>query len=204
MPMTQRVLFIEPSDETYYLIGPEGLVWTQPLLDPPYILAANNKEDRKAASDFIAGLLGLGLVPYGVPLNQRQNIAMFGGPATRDCQWIHHSQAPAPTGDEGDELPTQAAIIMPLTGRRRSEQIFNAAVQMIEKFGGVEKLDAMPQPARKPQLTAFAHQLAEDMECHIETARIHIAKALRRMRSPDWTPFNRGGKREGAGRPPTE
>src|SRR5690554_6938789 len=128
MPMTQRVLFIEPGEETHFLVGPEGLVWTQPALDDPFIIAADNTEDRRAARDFIAGLLGLGLVPYGVPLNHRQNIAMFGGSATRDCRWVHHADAPTPTGDPGDELPTRAAIIMPLTGKRRSDQIFNAAV----------------------------------------------------------------------------
>lgn len=200
MPMTQRVLFIEPTDQTHYLVGPEGLVWTQPAIGEPFIIAADNEEDRKAASDFIAGLLGMGLVPYGVPLNHRQNIAMFGGSATRDCRWVHHSEASAPTGDEGDELPTKAAIIMPLTGKRRSEQIFNAAMGLVEEFG-IEKLDDMSQPARKAQLASFAHLLAEQMECHIETARIHIAKACRRMRHPDWKAPERGGSRPGAGRP---
>ena len=195
MPMEQRVLFIEPSESTHYLVGPEGLVWTQPAIGEPFIMAADNKEDRQAAADFLMGLLGMGLVPYGVPLNHRQNIALFGGPPTRDCRWMHYTDAPAPTGDEGDELPTRAAIIVPLNSKRRSDEIFNAAVAIVEEFG-IERLDAMPTPMSKAQKKVFAHQLMQEISCHRETARMAIAKAYRRQRAPDW-----GGTRPGAGRP---
>jgi len=111
MALQISVNFIEPDENTCYLVGPEGLVWTQPSIGEPFILAARNEQERKTAELFVGELLEQGLVPYGLPLNQRQIQAMFGGSAIRDCQWVAASDAPAPCGDEGDTLPTRAATV---------------------------------------------------------------------------------------------
>lgn len=113
MPMQQEVKWITPTEETHYLVGAEGLVWVQPAVGEPFIVAANTEEDRQNVGDFLWGLLHLGLVPYGLALTHRQEVALFGGSRLRGCTWVHHSQAPAPTGDDGDRLPTRPALIVP-------------------------------------------------------------------------------------------
>lgn len=100
---------ITPDENTFYLVGAEGTVWTQPALGDPYILAAQTDADKRAAAQFVGALLQQNQVPYGMPLTQRVNVAMFGGSPLRDCEWVKWSDAPAPSG--GDPLPTQAAII---------------------------------------------------------------------------------------------
>lgn len=102
---------ITPDDSTAYLVGPEGLVWVQPAIGDAHIVAARTDEERAAAERYIAELLDMGLVPYGMPLNQRQIVAMFGGPWTRDCRWVHWQDAPEPAGDPGDDLPTHAGVV---------------------------------------------------------------------------------------------
>ena len=109
--LTVTITPITPDKQTYYLVGPEGLVWVQPAVGEPHIIAARNDEERQAAAQFIAELLNQGLVPYGLPLGHRATVALFGGPVTRDCRWIVHADAPLPTGDAGDELPAHAAVI---------------------------------------------------------------------------------------------
>ncbi|MDP2662029.1 MAG: hypothetical protein Q8R28_14995 [Dehalococcoidia bacterium] len=105
--------WIVPDDETEYLMGPEGLVWVQPAFDEPHIVAARDGLERDRAARYIGSLLQMGLVPYGLPLNQRVNIALFGGGPLRDCTWVRHADAPAPAGDAhgGEGLPTKAAIV---------------------------------------------------------------------------------------------
>ncbi|MBM4467398.1 MAG: hypothetical protein FJ014_17890 [Chloroflexi bacterium] len=110
MALQISVNFIEPDENTCYLVGPEGLVWTQPSIGEPFILAARNEQERKTAELFVGELLEQGLVPYGIPLQQRATRALFGGSPIRDCRWVHHTDAPAPTGED-DELPTRAAVI---------------------------------------------------------------------------------------------
>lgn len=105
------VEWIDPDDNTCYLVGPDGLVWAQPAIGEAHIIAARNKQERQTATLYIGELLTMGLVPYGLPLNQRVTVATFGGSPIRDCQWVKHTDAPAPTGDEGDTLPTRAAVI---------------------------------------------------------------------------------------------
>ena len=102
---------ITPDADTQYLVGPEGLVWTQPAVGDAYIVAARNEAERLAAAGFVGGLLSMGLVPYGLPLNQRAIVAMFGGSPIRECRWVMAADAPAPTADAGDTLPTRAAVI---------------------------------------------------------------------------------------------
>lgn len=193
MPMRQRIMFIEPDESTYYLVGPEGLVWTQPAIGEPVIIAANTEEDREVAIDFIRGLLGMGLVPYGIPTNQRQMVAMFGGDVDRDCRWVQHSDAPAPVGEEGDELPTRAAIIILESGNRRAQMLRDAAIDVVQSAGVdiTDRVDILP----------LAKILAEQADCTVKTAKIRIAEAVRRMRHPDWKAPERGGARPGAGRP---
>lgn len=83
----------------------------------------------------------------------------------------------------------------------RTQEIFDSAVAIVEAFG-LQRLDAMDNPtARKAQLVAMAHQHVQQTGVTFETARQYIAKACRRMRSPDWQPPARGGARNGAGRP---
>ena len=106
-----EVKFIQPDENTHYLVGPLGLVWEQPAIGEPVILAARNEAEARAAESHINDLLQMSLVPYGLPLNQRVIQAMFGGPATRDCQWVKYADAPLPVGDAGDTLPTRAAVI---------------------------------------------------------------------------------------------
>jgi len=108
-----KVTEITPDDNTVYLVGPSGeTVWTQPAVGDPYILAARDEQEKRTAELFVDELLKMGLVPYGLPLNQRVNQAMFGGSPIRDCRWVSHRDAPAPVGDAGDTLPTRAAVVL--------------------------------------------------------------------------------------------
>ena len=112
MSLQISVDYIEPDESTAYLVGAEGTVWTQPAIGgDAFILAARNEQERQAAELFVAELLKQGLIPYGLPLHQKQIRAMFGGSAVRDCRWMIHTDAPTPTGDDGDDLPTRAAVI---------------------------------------------------------------------------------------------
>lgn len=109
--LQMQVEIIQPDDHTKYLVGPEGLVWVQPSLGESHIIAARNETETETAALFIGELLRMGLVPYGIPLNQRVNVAMFGGSPIRDCRWVLWSEAPTPQGLPDDELPTKAAIV---------------------------------------------------------------------------------------------
>ena len=106
-----KVKTIDPDDNTIYLVGPEGLVWVQPTIGESHIVAARNEQERQAATLYISELLNMGLVPFGIPLNQRVTVAMFGGSPIRDCRWVLWSLAPTPEGVPENELPTQAGIV---------------------------------------------------------------------------------------------
>lgn len=107
-----NVEIIQPDDETYFLVGPDGkLVWFYDAFDA-YIIAARNDAERNRADAFIGQLLKIGLVPFGMPLNQRATVAMFGGRWTRDCRWVPHTDAPPPTdAPDGDPLPEKVCVI---------------------------------------------------------------------------------------------
>ena len=47
-------------------------MWAQPSIGEAYILVAITAEDVENAERHIAELLAAGLVPYGLPLNQRE------------------------------------------------------------------------------------------------------------------------------------
>jgi hypothetical protein len=109
--LQMQMTVIKPDENTKYLVGPEGLVWTQPAIGESHIIAARNEQEEQTAALFIGELLNMGLVPFGIPLNQRSTVAMFGGSPIRDCRWVLGSAAPAPEGVPEDELPTQAGVV---------------------------------------------------------------------------------------------
>lgn len=84
--------------------------------------------------------------------------------------------------------------------KARSQELHAAALRIVGEFG-IARLDAMPNPLRKTQLTMLRKQLVLETNCTREAARQHIAKAARRLRSPDVpTEDAWGGARNGAGR----
>jgi hypothetical protein len=106
----QEVRFINASEDTYYLVGPEGLVWVEAAGGEQYIVAANNPAERRTATIFLGQLLDMGLIPYGMPLLQRVFVNLFGGKPTRDCHWVHHTKAPPPIGQEGGQCSVRPAV----------------------------------------------------------------------------------------------
>lgn len=84
--------------------------------------------------------------------------------------------------------------------KERTQELFAAAVAIVEAFG-IKRLDSMSQESAKAQLVAMYHQHKDVTGVTFETSRQYVAKACRRMRSPDWTMPERGGARERAGRP---
>jgi len=82
----------------------------------------------------------------------------------------------------------------PQTKKARTERLQAAALNLLRYS------DWTPEQA--VDLRTLAPAMAEASGCHIETARRHLAKAERIMRGQHVA--KRGGKREGAGRPPTK
>jgi hypothetical protein len=84
---------------------------------------------------------------------------------------------------------------MPANTRARSETLQQAARALIEARGLDVTIASVPRP--------WAAEFAEAEGCTLETARRHLAKAARRMRSDASEDAERqwGGSREGAGRP---
>lgn len=84
--------------------------------------------------------------------------------------------------------------------KARHEEIYNAAVEILDEWGGVEVFDALPQLERVPNLREMAKEVVKMTSCHLDSAKRNIAKALRRARygviEAKW-----GGPRPGAGRP---
>lgn len=107
-----RATQVECDDATEFLVGPEGLVWVEPSIGEPFILAARNEEEKERAARFVDALLAMGLVPYGLPLNQRATVALFGGSPIRDCHWVPWKEAPLPVGEDDDQpLPNRACVV---------------------------------------------------------------------------------------------
>lgn len=102
---------VKCDDATLFLVGPEGLVWVQPSIGEPFILAARNEEEKVRAARFVGALLAMGLVPYGLPLNQRSIVALFGGSPIRDCHWVPWKEAPLPECDDDEPLPCRACVV---------------------------------------------------------------------------------------------
>ena len=80
-----------------------------------------------------------------------------------------------------------------LSSKERIEEIRSVAIDIVQSSG----VDVTVQV----QILPLAKQLAKRTGCTLKTAKIRIAEAVRRICHPDWTQPERGGKREGAGRP---
>lgn len=87
---------------------------------------------------------------------------------------------------------------MPNNTKQRHKDLQAIALAMIEEFG-IKLLDSYPLGVAAAHKQEFATRLQEQTGCHRETARIHIAKACRRLRHPDYAEnkANWGGMREG-------
>ncbi len=87
--------------------------------------------------------------------------------------------------------------------KARHREILAAAIRVLEIFGGVETIDALPQEERTPQLRKMADTVVGLTNCTKSPARNNVAKALRQARfgimQDKW-----GGLRvsEKQGRPP--
>jgi len=85
--------------------------------------------------------------------------------------------------------------------KTRSEQIFQAALIVLENAGGFSQVDDLPQPERYIILQNMYQEVVSVTGCVRETARRNVAKALRRARYGEVV--RRGGARPGPhpGRP---
>jgi len=80
--------------------------------------------------------------------------------------------------------------------REQVEARKNLALSIVSNFG-IEKLDTMENPDRKRALRSMAKELKDHDGCTIDTAKVHIAKACRRLRNPSETSdVSWGGARE--------
>ena len=92
---------------------------------------------------------------------------------------------------------------MPNNTKARHDEIYNAAVAALESAGGVVKIYQMEQDQRIVILRKIYQQVVGEAECHIETARKSVAKAMRRARFKEME-AHWGGNRPGSGRPKTK
>lgn len=87
--------------------------------------------------------------------------------------------------------------------KARHEEIYTAAVSALETVGGIVAVDQLDQLERLPVLRKLYKQVVDSTNCHIDTAKKNVTKAMRRARYGEmqkrW-----GGERPGAGRPKTE
>jgi hypothetical protein len=86
--------------------------------------------------------------------------------------------------------------------KARTEQIFNTAASVLEAAGGCVWFDdLMTTPAaRWQELQKMYAAVIAATGCHRDTAKRHVAKALRRARYGEMV--KHGGTRPGAGAPP--
>ena len=168
-----NIITITPDQDTAVLVGPEGLVWTQPAIGEPVILAARNEAERAAAAQHIGELLGMGLVPYGLPLDQSVRVAMFGGPVTRGCVWVPASEAPAPEG--GDPLPTAYAVFTPPEPQRteRADDLITIS-EAAALLAGAQALGlAQALPMQALLVEKVKHRGADGRNATVSIARCH-------------------------------
>lgn len=92
---------------------------------------------------------------------------------------------------------------MPGITKARFNEVQTTARQIIAEHGGREHLDNLPKGEFKPVSIAMSHQLASREGIGYQTARQHIARAMRRLRGEFVKDgrVNNGGQRPGAGRP---
>lgn len=89
---------------------------------------------------------------------------------------------------------------MPNNTKSRHEEIYTAACSALERAGGVIKVDQLPPDERLATLRNLYKTLADSTNCHIDTAKKNVAKAMRRARYAEMQ-AHWGGSRPGAGRP---
>ena len=90
---------------------------------------------------------------------------------------------------------------MPGATKERLDQIQATAREIIAEHGGREHLDDLPAVEFKPVAIAMSHQLVNREGVAYQTARKHIAKALRILRG-EYVKAKWGGHRPNAGRKP--
>lgn len=90
--------------------------------------------------------------------------------------------------------------------KARHKEIYTAAVRALEIAGGIEVIDALSKDERILQLRKSAKWIEGMTNCHIDSAKRNLAKAIRRARyglmqeASQW-----GGRRNPpGGRPPKE
>jgi hypothetical protein len=92
---------------------------------------------------------------------------------------------------------------MPNNNKARHEEIYTAACSALEQVGGVVKFDQLDQLERLPVLRSLYKTVVNETNCHIDTAKKNVAKALRKARYGEMVK-RWGGPRPGAGRPKNE
>lgn len=119
--------------------------------------------------------------------------------ALENCEeFMAHNRVEVEALCAGAGFPVQTA-----NAGSRSERIQSAAMEAIE-FIGVKRLDDMSRNEYRDFMRPVYARFAKEQGCHIDTAKRHLARAMRRQRDPNWAPPQRGGAREGAGRPASE
>lgn len=87
--------------------------------------------------------------------------------------------------------------------KTRHEEIYTAACSALEQAGGIVKIDKLDQLERLPILRSLYKTVVDSTNCHIDTAKKNVAKAMRRARYAEMQ-AHWGGSRPGAGRPKNE
>lgn len=88
-------------------------------------------------------------------------------------------------------------LLMKPTGKERSNQLATEARSIIKVYG-------MSHVTEGGKLLSLAKLMMDATGCSVDTAKRHLVKQLRLMRGELLAIDGRGGKREGAGRPPNE
>lgn len=182
--MQQRFEVITPSTTAHYLTGDGGVVWFEPDYGENVILAANSAEDRRNVADFIWGCLHLGIAVHGVPPNHHVAVGIFGGDRLKGFRWVHHSEAPQPTGTDGDATPVPARIVMP--DNKTFEGLQKITATAVSYHGSTETDD---------DRDAIVRLIVQHGNCTPATAGAHLERYLRGN-----TQDRRGGGGRGAGR----
>jgi hypothetical protein len=66
--------------------------------------------------------------------------------------------------------------------KERHLEILSCATEVLEAAGGVLVIDELPQEERTPKLREMANDVKRETNCHIDTAKRNLAKAMRRRR----------------------
>ena len=77
---------------------------------------------------------------------------------------------------------------MPGITKSRYAEISAHAARILESVGGVAVLDEMTTDAAASVIVGLYKQLADVEGISTQSARSHIARAMRRARFSDWTP----------------